>query len=209
MHPPFREFGDYRSCLHITNGQRRQSQDIFSPQPDIFAKATHSLIFLACQVKLPAMQKLTETEISLAKHLQGDLPVVARPFSALARASGLTEAQALDVLRTLRQAGAIRKVAAILRHQRAGYRQNALIVWAVGQGDLDRVGGCFASLPFVSHCYARQPAFLGRYTLFTMVHARHEAVGRILSEMAAAAQMQDYLVMESLEEYKKTSPEYF
>ena len=167
------------------------------------------MIFLACHVKLPSMRKLTDREISIAKHIQGDLPIIAKPFSELARATGLNEAEAIDVLRTLRQEGAVRKIGAILRHQRAGYRQNALIVWAVSPDDCDRVGSCFAALPFVSHCYARQPAFMNRYTLFTMVHARHEALDRILSEMTAAARIKDYLVMESLEEYKKTSPEYF
>lgn len=152
---------------------------------------------------------MTYTEILVAQNTQRDLPVTDKPFRAVAQATGLTEAEVLNTLQTLRHDGILRKFGAILKHQRVGYSQNALIVWAASPDDLDRTGSRFAALPFVSHCYTREPAFLNRYNLFTMVHARHQTLDGAISEMTKVTGSRDYLILESLEEYKKTSPEYF
>jgi hypothetical protein len=42
-----------------------------------------------------------------------------------------------------------------------------------------------------------------------MLHAKDEEVLSLIKKMAAATGIKDYLMLESLQEYKKTSPEYF
>jgi hypothetical protein len=51
--------------------------------------------------------------------------------------------------------------------------------------------------------------FLGRYSLFTMVHFREGEGAGFLEELAVQAGASGYLVLTSVEELKKTSMEYF
>jgi len=147
---------------------------------------------------------------SIAALLQGDLPLTERPFAEVARAAGTTEEAVLSTLREMMAEGSVRKFAAILRHQRAGYTRNAMVVWAVPEERCDEAGRVFASRREVTHCYRREPAFLGRYNLFTMVHFREgEEEAGFLDGLAAEAGALGYLVLTSLEELKKTSMEYF
>lgn len=141
--------------------------------------------------------------------MQRDLPLISRPFAAVADASGLNTGQLIRLLRDLSRTGVLRKIAAILRHQNAGYRKNALVVWSVPPGDEEIAGRAFASLPFVSHCYERDPAFQHKYNLFTMLHAQNNDLSVLIDKMTQLIGSSDYLILESLQEYKKTSPEYF
>jgi len=141
--------------------------------------------------------------------LQRDIPLCARPFAAIAETCGLTGGELINWIKELSREGILRKFGAIVRHQKAGYEKNALVMWAVPPGKMEETGRRFASLPFISHCYERSPAFQGRYTLFTMLHSRREAPAVLIAQMAQAVQCPDFLILESLQEYKKTSPEYF
>ena len=103
----------------------------------------------------------------------------------------------------------MRKFGAILRHQKTGYGKNALVVWSVPADQIEKAGKIFASFPFVSHCYERNPAFGKKYNLFTMLHSKNENILSMIKDMATATNIHDYLILESIQEYKKTSPEYF
>ncbi len=155
------------------------------------------------------MRALTTQEKKAASILQHDLPLISKPFAAIADACGLSAGQLIRLLKDLSKSGILRKIGAILRHQNAGYRTNALVVWSVPPGDEEVAGRAFASLPFVSHCYEREPAFLEKYNLFTMLHAHDNDLSLLIDTMTQLIGSSDYLVLESLQEYKKTSPEYF
>lgn len=146
---------------------------------------------------------------SVAALLQGDLPLVERPFAEVAKAAGTTEEEVLSILREMVVEGTVRKFGAVLRHQRAGYTRNAMVVWDVPEGRCDEAGRIFAARREVTHCYRREPPFLGRYRLFTMVHFREGEGAGFLEGLAAEAGALGYEVLTSLEELKKTSMEYF
>lgn len=155
------------------------------------------------------MRTLTAQEIKAAGIMQRDLPLISKPFTAVADACGLDTGQLIRLLSDLSKTGVLRKIAAILRHQNAGYRKNALVVWSVPPGDAEIAGRAFASLPFVSHCYERAPAFQHKYNIFTMLHAKGNDFSPLIDTMTHLIGNDDYLILESLQEYKKTSPEYF
>lgn len=155
------------------------------------------------------MRTLTTQEKKAASILQRDLPLMSKPFAVIADACGLNSGQLINLLKDLSDSGMLRKISAILRHQKAGYRNNALVVWSIPPGREEVDGQAFASLPFVSHCYQREPAFKGKYNLFTMLHAQNIDLFQLIDTMSRLTGNSDYLVLESLQEYKKTSPEYF
>ena len=155
------------------------------------------------------MESLTSKQKKVARLIQKDIPVTAFPFEETGNLCGLTGAEVLDTIRQLLEKGFIRKFGAILRHQKAGYKKNALVVWAAPAGQIQKAGEIFASFSFISHCYERKPAFRKKYNIFTMLHSNDENISSLINEAAAATGIHDYLILESVREYKKTSPEYF
>jgi siroheme decarboxylase len=155
------------------------------------------------------MQTFTIQEKKAAQILQKDIPLQAKPFAAIANSCGLESDELMTWLQKLSRQGIIRKFGAILRHQKAGYSRNALVMWAVPPDSIEFAGEKFASLSFISHCYERSPAFQNRYNLFTMLHAQDEKLAALIRQMSQTIHCDDFLVLESRHEYKKTSPEYF
>ena len=155
------------------------------------------------------METFSKQKLEAARILQSDIPLVMKPFTQIADACGLESDALITWLKELSQQGAIRKFGAILRHQKAGYGKNALVMWAIRIDAVENTGKLFAGLPFISHCYERSPAFENKYNLFTMLHAQDDDISSMLSTMSELAGSNDFLILESLHEYKKTSPEYF
>jgi DNA-binding Lrp family transcriptional regulator len=142
--------------------------------------------------------------------IQGDMPICSRPYSELAARLGLDEDDVLDAIRDLVRRGVIRRFGATLRHQKSGYRANAMVAWRVDEARVDAVGGILADFGAVSHCYRRDPTDAWPYNLYTMVHGKDEAECRHTAEkMARRAGVNDYTLLFSRQELKKTSMRYF
>lgn len=155
------------------------------------------------------MGKMTISEKKVARSIQYDIPLVRFPFEKIGESCDLTAAEIVKLSQSFLQKGIMRKFGAILHHQKTGYTRNALVIWSVPPGQIEKAGKALAAFDSVSHCYERKPAFQNKYNLFTMLHTKDEDVLSLIKKMAAAIGISDYLILESLQEYKKTSPEYF
>ena len=155
------------------------------------------------------MEKIIAKKIKVAGLLPSDIQLGSCPFRKIADSCGVTEKEIINILRKLNTEGYMRKFGAILRHNKIGYAKNALVVWSVPQNQIEKAGNIFASFPFISHCYERNPVFKSKYNLFTMLHSKGEDMTSLTNKMAASIDIHDFLILESLKEYKKTSPEYF
>jgi len=155
------------------------------------------------------MRIVTLKQKKIARWIQKDIPLHQFPFREIGQCCALSEEDVLKNIKQLLARGFIRKFGAVLQHQKAGYRENALVVWSVPDQQLDQTGRIFASFPFVSHCYQRDPAFLDQYNLFTMIHSGGRSISSLIKDMVGATEIKDYLILKSIHEYKKTSPEYF
>ena len=177
---------------------------------EIFRNATNNLILFSMQDKIYFMKDhLTVKQKKVACVIQKDIVVMRFPFNELGNLCGLTNEDVLDTTKQLFKKGFIRKYGAILRHQKAGYEKNALVVWSVPADQIEKAGKIFASFLFVSHCYERNPAFRKKYNIFTMLHSKDKNILSMIKDMATATDINDYIILESIQEYKKTSPEYF
>lgn len=150
-------------------------------------------------------------EAAALRMVQGDLPDCAEPYAEIARQAGLTEAKALDLLQRLKDQGVIRRFGATLRHQQAGYGDNAMVAWYVEQDlDLDQVGALMASRPEISHCYQRRNCYEWPFNLYTMVHARsRQECLDLVEELSKVSRVPQYAILFSRIELKKTSMAYF
>lgn len=159
--------------------------------------------------KSPETSALSPQDADIARLIQGDIPLTGRPFQRIAETAGLTEGEVLSLVRGLRKRGIIRKIGAIVRHQKVGYTRNAMVLWAVPPECTEAAGKVLSSFAEVTHSYERTPPFAGRFNLFTMIHFRKKTDEELLRKMALAAGVADFRVLRSLEEFKKNSMEYF
>ncbi|MDR1396002.1 MAG: Lrp/AsnC family transcriptional regulator [Deltaproteobacteria bacterium] len=153
---------------------------------------------------------LSLEEKKLIHLLSQDLSISERPYLELAQKIGLTEAKVLAMIEDFQKRGLIRRLGAVVVHQRSGFKFNAMAVWQVPPDDLDRAGRALAGLAWVSHCYHRSPAEGWPYNLYTMIHARsREELTAQIEAMTVLAGAVRRKVLESVRELKKTSLEYF
>ena len=153
---------------------------------------------------------LTETDTKIIQYLQGDIPLEPRPFAQLEDQLGISEQQIVERIQWLYDQGFIRRLAAVLRHRQAGFKVNAMVAWQVDQDKADKVGQYFAKHTQVSHCYWRQVPEDFSYNLFTMIHARSQKeLTNKVEKLSQCQDVKDYIVIDSLHEYKKTSMKYF
>jgi DNA-binding Lrp family transcriptional regulator len=155
-------------------------------------------------------QSLTTLDKRLIFYLSGDLGPEARPYAALADKLGLTEDEVLEAVRRFQAQGWIRRFGATLAHQKSGFKANAMVAWLVKPEEIEAKGERLAGLPYVSHCYQRRTAPNWPFNLYTMIHADSpDRLGGFLAEMAEICRAEDWRVLESLQEFKKTSLRFF
>ena len=146
----------------------------------------------------------------IVKALQEELPVSTQPFRAIAERCGMSEKELLEKIRQLKEQGIIRRFGARVRHQRLGMTANGMGVWQVPEKDIQRIGKIMASFPEVSHCYQRPTYPDWPYNMFTMIHARtREECRRVAERIKKATGLQDYELLFSKREFKKSTMRYF
>ena len=142
--------------------------------------------------------------------IQGDLPVEPRPFAAMAESLGLTEEAFVERVLSLKKKGIIRRFGATLRHQEAGFSSNAMVAWLVPEDRIEEVGRAMAEFREVTHCYHRRPQKDWKYNLFTMVHGDdRDGCARIAARMSQSTGIDEYTLLFSEREFKKTSMAYY
>ena len=153
---------------------------------------------------------IDEIDRAIIRHIQGDIPLEPRPFAAIANEIGIPEAELMGRIHKLKQDGIIRRFGATLRHQIAGFMANAMVAWAVPEDRIDEIGEVLSSFKEVTHCYQRIPQQGWHFNLYTMIHAdTRERCYEIAKKMAGLVGIDDYLLLFSEKEYKKTSMRYF
>lgn len=153
---------------------------------------------------------LTDLEKRVIAAIQGDIPVVSRPYQALSDKLGISEETVIAVLQDLTDRGVIRRFGATLRHQKSGYQANAMTAWKVPEDRVEEVGKIMASFRTVSHCYRRDPAEDWPYNVYTMIHGKNESdCKETARQISGKTGVDTYLLLFSRQELKKISMTYF
>jgi DNA-binding Lrp family transcriptional regulator len=157
---------------------------------------------------LSAPPLLDPVDRAILRATQAGLPLVPRPYAAVASALGLSGDEVMARMRRMQELGVIRRIAAVPNHYAVGYTANGMSVWDVADEQVDALGGRVGALECVSHCY-RRPRHLPHwpYNLFAMVHGRSrdevEAKVRVISGVLGDA-CRRYEVLYSTRILKKT-----
>ena len=146
----------------------------------------------------------TDTERAILRIVQFQLPDTLTPYADIAREVGTDEETVLNLLRRMPFWG---------QHQTPEDRltHNAMVAWIVDEADSDAIGEVAAKNQRISHVYFRPTSAPDwPYTLYTMVHGRSEEECRqVIEELRRETALDEYAVLDSLEELKKTSMTYF
>jgi DNA-binding Lrp family transcriptional regulator len=114
---------------------------------------------------------IDEIDRSLIVATQGGLPLVPRPYHAIAEQVGLSADDVMRRLSAMLETGIIRRIGAVPNHYAIGWTANGMTVWDVADDQVDELGARIGALDFVTHCYRRPRALPAwPYNLFAMVH---------------------------------------
>jgi DNA-binding Lrp family transcriptional regulator len=120
------------------------------------------------------------TDLHILDALQDDIPLVPRPFAAIARRLGIPEQVLLDRLKRLQDEGIVRGISPILESRHMGLSAATLIALRVPEKRVHEIAAVISSYPEVSHNFRRDHY----YTLwFTLSGKNEEDIRRVLTEI--------------------------
>jgi siroheme decarboxylase len=158
----------------------------------------------------PEVIELSDLDLAVIRATQGPQDVIAEPFAPAAAELGVSQRELLDHLESMRERRALRRVAAILFHRRAGFSANGMGVWKVPEERILDLGPKMAAYRGISHCYQRPTYADWPYSVFTMAHGRSKAeCDAILDQIAADTGIGERRTLYSSTEFKKCRLRYF
>jgi DNA-binding Lrp family transcriptional regulator len=175
-------------------------------------KGTETLAAVAEPVDYsePEAIELSDTDVAVIRATQGPMDPVSEPFEKAARELGMSTPALLDHLESMKERRALRRVAAILFHRRAGFSANGMGVWGVPEERILELAPRMASFRGISHCYQRPTYPDWPYSVFTMAHGRSkDECDAILDSIAADTGIDERRTLYSSTEFKKIRMLYF
>jgi DNA-binding Lrp family transcriptional regulator len=156
---------------------------------------------------------LSDFDRRAVRATQDDLPLVDEPFAPACAALGMSFSGLREWFEAMKGKGVLRRIAAILRHRRAGFTANGMVAWCVPEGAIEAAGQTAASFEAVSHCYQRPAYEDWPYHLYTDGTRPDAGVvpGHRRSDCRVAAAAGDASAPHPLQhpEYKKERVRYF
>jgi DNA-binding Lrp family transcriptional regulator len=153
---------------------------------------------------------LDEKDKKILTLLQDDFPLVSRPFLAASKKLGVPEDEIIERVQKMMDSGIVRRFSAAIRHRKLGITANPMCGFKVEPERVREVGEKLASFGEVTHAYER-PAVPGKweYNVFAMVHGYDRGeVEKIVERIAREIGVNDYELLYSTKEFKKTYKRY-
>jgi DNA-binding Lrp family transcriptional regulator len=168
-------------------------------------------VFIYSGEEMPTKELFTDKEIAILKIVQDNIPDSPMPFWDIAKKVGISEYEVISFLEKLKKNGFIRRFGATLKHQVAGYDCNVMVAWRVEPEEkIEQIGQIFINRPEITHCYIRRTYPSWPYNLYTMIHGRcEEECLSLVKKIKKETGLEDFQLLFSDEELKKTSMKYF
>ncbi len=146
-----------------------------------------------------------EKDLKNLSVLQKPLRFEHRPFDSFAKNLGINEEQTVELIKEYISRGMIRRFAGIVKHDRIGYRFNAMVAFQVESEKCDEAGEILSAFPYITHCYRRSSFPDWPYNLYAMIHAREEEeLEQRIKEVKEAITFVSVAVLPTLQEFKKS-----
>ncbi len=146
----------------------------------------------------------------IIKAIESDIPLTLNPYQEIAAELNIEKAELLKRLRSLKERKILKRIAAVLHHRDSGYQANGMFVCHFSKKEIDEMGKKISKMEEVSHCYQRQTYQNWPYNFYAMMHGKNkEELENTIKKMVKEYQIEDYQILYSTEELKKTSMKYF
>ncbi len=128
----------------------------------------------------PVLSGPDQTDLAILNALQDDLPLVSRPWNAIAGRLGITETGMLGRMHRLEEAGIIRGISPVLESRHLGLHAATLVALRVPEERVDEIAALISRYPEVSHNFRRDHS----YSLWFTIAARDgKETRRVLQEI--------------------------
>ena len=118
-------------------------------------------------------RKLSVGDLALVREIQDGIPLVRRPYAAIASLVGMTEDDVIHRIDNWLERGVIKRFGIVVRHHELGYNANAMVVWNIEDDAVSALGKRMAGFDFVTLCYRRARDLPDwPYNLYCMIHGR-------------------------------------
>ena len=121
-----------------------------------------------------------QTDLAILHALQDDLPLVSRPWKAIAERLGIAETEIISRMKTLKDTGIIRGISPVLESRHLGLHAATLVALHVPEERMDEIAAIISSYAEVSHNFQRDHY----YSLwFTIAAQNGEGIRNVLDEI--------------------------
>jgi DNA-binding Lrp family transcriptional regulator len=142
--------------------------------------------------------KLDEIDKKILRELQGNLPIIKKPFASVAEKAGISEEEFFSRARRLIDEGIIRKFGLRIDSKRVGFA-STLIAMKVAENKVDEIGEQLSSYESVTHCYARDH----EYNLwFTIIEKSKEKLKEAIDRIKQEVEHEDMLNLPVIKRFK-------
>ena len=134
-----------------------------------------------------------QTDLAILNALQDDLPLVSRPWNALANRLGITEIEILHRMKRLEETGIIRGISPVLESRHLGLHAATLVALHVPEDRIPEIAAIISSCPEVSHNFQRDHY----YSLwFTIAAKNGDGIRKVLDEILERTGIPDSEVLD-------------
>jgi len=152
--------------------------------------------------------QLNDMQRRILSKLQDGMEMVEKPFDFLCSEDVDVE-KVLGIITQLIELGVVRRIAAVVDHNKLGFTANVLFAAEVGGEKIDEVGRELAMLPIVSHCYERKTFEDWPFNLFAMMHGKNMGdVQHVIDEFIESEQIDSFVLLPTVAELKKQPVKY-
>jgi DNA-binding Lrp family transcriptional regulator len=121
-----------------------------------------------------------QTDLTILNALQDDLPLVSRPWKAIADRLNISETEIICRMKNMEEAGSIRDISPVLESRSLGLHAATLVALHVPEERLEEIAAVISSYAEVSHNFQRDHY----YSLwFTLAAQNEEGIQRVLHEI--------------------------
>ncbi len=121
-----------------------------------------------------------QTDLAILNALQDDLPLVSRPWKAIAERLGIAETEIINRMNRLKDAGIIRGISPVLESRHLGLHAATLVALHAPAEKVHEVAAIISSYPEVSHNFQRDHY----YSLWFTIAAKNEkGIQKVLDEI--------------------------
>jgi len=112
-------------------------------------------------------------DFQLIAAVQSGLPLIARPYAAIAEQLSISEDDVIRRLRRLKEKGLLRRWGVVVKHRQLGYKANAMVVMDVPDQQVAQIGALLSQQSCVNLCYLRpRQGDIWPYNLYCMIHGK-------------------------------------